>query len=76
MVKKRCTFKNLEEILKTWKKFRKPGENFQKFFGHPVHLKLNKYINDKFSGISKNFLFLTKVLISCVFIENMFEMCI
>ena len=43
MVKKRCTFKNLEEnlknleeILKTWKKFRKPGENFQKTFGHPV----------------------------------------
>ena len=38
MVKKRCTFKNLEEIvkiLKTWKKFRKPGENFQKTFGHP-----------------------------------------
>ena len=22
-------------ILKTWKKFRKPGENFQKSFGHP-----------------------------------------
>ena len=21
---------------KTWKKFRKPGENFQKTFGHPV----------------------------------------
>ena len=39
MVKKRCTFKYLEEILKilkTWKKFRKPGENFQKYFGHPV----------------------------------------
>jgi len=36
MVKKRCTFKNLEENLK------KPGrnsenlENFQKTFGHPV----------------------------------------
>ena len=33
--------KNLEEILKilkTWKKFRKPGENFQKTFGHPVFL--------------------------------------
>jgi len=46
MVKKRCTFKNLEENVeksgrisknsKTWKKFRKPGENFQKTFGHPV----------------------------------------
>ena len=22
------------KILKTWKKFRKPGENFQKSFGH------------------------------------------
>ena len=22
-------------FLKTWKKFRKPGENFQKSFGHP-----------------------------------------
>ena len=22
-------------IFKIWKKFRKPGENFQKFFGHP-----------------------------------------
>ena len=33
--------KNLEEILKilkTWKKFRKPGENFQKTFGHPDFL--------------------------------------
>jgi len=39
--------KNLEEnlkkpvqilkILKTWKKFKKPGENFQKTFGHPVY---------------------------------------
>ena len=32
--------KNLEEIikiLKTWKKFSKPGENFQKTFGHPVY---------------------------------------
>ena len=31
--------KNLEEILKflkTWEKFRKPGKNFQKSFGHPV----------------------------------------
>ena len=31
--------KNLEEslkILKTWKQFRKPGENYQKSFGHPV----------------------------------------
>ena len=27
--------KNREEILKTWKKFRKPGENYQKYFGHP-----------------------------------------
>ena len=30
--------KKLEEflkILKTWKKFKKPGENFQKTFGHP-----------------------------------------
>ena len=30
--------KNLEEflkILKTWKKFRKPEEIFQKSFGHP-----------------------------------------
>ena len=27
-------------ILKTWKKFRKPGENFQKFFGHSVYLKM------------------------------------
>jgi len=37
--KKRWFFKNLEEILKilkTWKKFRKPGENLQKTFGHPV----------------------------------------
>jgi len=24
---------------KTWKKFRKPGENFQKTFGHPVNEK-------------------------------------
>jgi len=54
MVKKRCTFKNLEEnlkkperisknsknlekIQKTCRKFRKPGENFQKTFGHPVN---------------------------------------
>ena len=22
-------------FLKTWKKFKKPGENFQKYFGHP-----------------------------------------
>ena len=47
MVKKRYTFKNLEEILKnlveilkTWKKLRKPGENFQKSFGHPVKVTL------------------------------------
>ena len=25
--------------LKTWKKFRNPGENFQKSFGHPVFRK-------------------------------------
>ena len=25
----------IRKILKTWKKFRKPGENFQKTFGHP-----------------------------------------
>ena len=30
------------KILKTWKKFRKSGENFQKIFGHPV-----KYINEQ-----------------------------
>ena len=24
-----------QKVLKTWKKFRKPGENFQKTFGHP-----------------------------------------
>ena len=24
--------------VKTWKKFRKPGENFQKFFGHPDYI--------------------------------------
>ena len=32
--------KNLKEflkILKTWKKFRKPGENFQKTFDHPEY---------------------------------------
>ena len=29
MVKKRCTFKNLEEIQKTWK-------NFQNTYVHPV----------------------------------------
>ena len=28
-------------FLKTWKKFRKPGENFQKSFGHP---ELNKHL--------------------------------
>ena len=54
MVKKRCTFKNLEENLKkpgrnsknskTLKKFRKPGENFQKTFGHPDNLALKKYV--------------------------------
>ena len=52
MVKKRCVFKNLEVNLKkpgknskkTWKKFRKPEENFQKAFGHPV-------IRIKFTGM-------------------------
>ena len=46
MVKRRCTFKNLEEnlknldeILKTWKKFRKPGKNFQKTYGHPEYVR-------------------------------------
>ena len=32
--------KKLEEILKiikTWRKFRKPGESFQKSYGHPVY---------------------------------------
>ena len=52
MVKKRCTFKNLEESLKkpgrnskkskTWKKIRKPEENFHKTFGHPVNESYNK----------------------------------
>ena len=25
-----CTFKNVEEIWKTWKKFEKPGKNLKK----------------------------------------------
>ena len=44
MVKKGCTFKNLEEILKnleeilkTWKKLRKPGKKIQKTYGQPVY---------------------------------------
>ena len=54
MVKKSCTFKNLEEILKIlkpWKKFRKPGENFQKTFGHPEYISLC-YLHELFSLIA------------------------
>ena len=53
---KKSTFKNLEDnlkkpgkILKTWKKFRKPGENFQKSFGHP-ELKENSLHSGLASG--------------------------
>ena len=45
MVKKRCTFKNLEEnmknpkeVIKTRKKFKKLGKNFQKTFHHPDNM--------------------------------------
>ena len=31
-----CTFNNLGEILKTWKKFWNSGDNLQNTFGHPV----------------------------------------
>ena len=40
------TWKKILKILKTWKRFRKPGENFQKTFGHPVK---NKKIDFFFS---------------------------
>ena len=51
MVKKRCIFKNLEEILKnleeilkTWKKFRKHGKHFQKAYDHPDFYTLVNFI--------------------------------
>ena len=35
-------------LLKTWKKFRKPGENFQKTFGHPENIKKRfKYFTEE-----------------------------
>ena len=33
-----CTFKNVEEIKKIWKKLKKPGRNFSKLFGNPVFI--------------------------------------
>ena len=36
IIKKRCTFKHLDEILKAWQKFRKSGKNYQKTYSHPV----------------------------------------
>ena len=35
MVRKGCTFKDLEENLKNLEKFRKPGKKIQKTYGHP-----------------------------------------
>ena len=42
---------------KTWKKFKKPGENFQKSFGHPIfifiiYFKDNKTVFIKFKQCS------------------------
>ena len=34
---------------KTWKKFRKPGEIFQKTFGHPEYLKFIHFVVLKLS---------------------------
>ena len=66
MVKKRCTFKNLEEILnilKTWKKFRKPGENFQKSFGHPVLIIRQNSINLPTTKLTKKVLIKKKLVL-------------
>ena len=51
MVKKKMhleeNLKSLEEILKTWNKFRKRGKNFQKTYVHP-----DNYINIKKENVN------------------------
>ena len=47
---------------KTWKKFRKPGENFKKIFGHPDDEMYNQKVFDTINYDSKLSFFLWRVV--------------
>ena len=38
-------------FLKTWKKFRKPGESFQKSFGHPEYVEVGSDKNKRIATL-------------------------